>query len=105
MCLGTVFLEIFTPQMVRLVFPRFSSNQVQLCVHLTRILLPRQIFFYAGGIVSAVLLSKRMFLYPALSPALYNVFIIAGGVIGAKAFGISSLAYGALARSFRARSS
>ncbi len=98
-CLGTVFLEIFTPQMVRLVFPKFSSDQVQLCVHLTRILLPGQIFFYAGGIVSAVLLSKRMFLYPALSPALYNVFIIAGGVVGAKAFGISSLAYGALAGS------
>ena len=96
-CLGTVFLEIFTPQMVRLVFPKFSADQVQLCVHLTRILLPGQIFFYAGGIVSAVLLSKRMFLYPALSPALYNVFIIAGGVVGAKAFGISSLAYGALA--------
>ncbi len=98
-CLGTVFLEIFTPQMVRLVFPKFSADQVQLCVHLTRILLPGQIFFYAGGIVSAVLLSKRMFLYPALSPALYNVFIIAGGVVGAKAFGISSLAYGALAGS------
>ncbi len=98
-CLGTVFLEIFTPQMVRLVFPKFSSDQVQLCVHLTRILLPGQIFFYAGGIVSAVLLSKRMFLYPALSPALYNVFIIAGGLVGAKAFGISSLAYGALAGS------
>ena len=96
-CLGTVFLEIFAPQMVRLVFPKFSADQVQLCVHLTRILLPGQIFFYAGGIVSAVLLSRRMFLYPALSPALYNVFIIAGGVVGAKAFGISSLAYGALA--------
>ena len=65
-------------------------------MHLTRILLPGQIFFYAGGIVSAVLLAKRMFLYPALSPALYNVFIILGGVVGAKTFGISSLAYGAL---------
>ncbi len=98
-CVGTIFLEIFTPQLVRLVFPKFSVDQIDLCVHLTRILLPGQIFFYAGGIVSAVLLSKRMFLYPALSPALYNVFIIAGGVVGAKAFGISSLAYGALAGS------
>ncbi|HKD83161.1 MAG TPA: murein biosynthesis integral membrane protein MurJ [Terriglobales bacterium] len=97
LCIGTVFLEIFAPQLVRLVFPKFSADQVDLCVHLTRILLPSQIFFYAGGIVSAVLLSKRMFLYPALSPALYNIFIILGGVLGAKAFGISSLAYGALA--------
>jgi putative peptidoglycan lipid II flippase len=100
LCIGTVFLEIFTPQLVHLVFPKFSTDQVGLCVHLTRVLLPGQIFFYAGGIVSAVSLAKRMFLYPALSPALYNVFIILGGVVGAKTFGISSLAWGALAGAF-----
>ena len=99
LCLGTVLLEVFTPQLVRLVFPKFAADQVELCVHLTRILLPGQIFFYAGGIVSAVLLSKRMFLYPALSPALYNVFIILGGVLGARSLGIASLAFGALAGS------
>jgi putative peptidoglycan lipid II flippase len=96
LCVGTVFLEIFAPQLVRLVFPKFSADQVELCVHLTRILLPSQIFFYAGGVISAVLLSKRLFLYVALGPALYNIFIIAGGVVGAGAIGISSLAYGAL---------
>ena len=95
-CLGTVLLEIFTPQIERLIFPHFSPEQLQLCVHLTRILLPGQIFFYAGGIVSAVLYSRRMFLYPALSPILYNVFIILGGLVGARRFGIESLAYGAL---------
>jgi putative peptidoglycan lipid II flippase len=97
LCVGTVFLEIFAPQLVRLVFPKFAPDQVALCVHLTRILLPSQIFFYGGGIVSAVLQQKRMFLYPALSPALYNVFIIAGGLLGARALGVYSLAYGALA--------
>ncbi len=100
-CLGTVLLEIFTPQLERLIFPHFSADQLQLCVHLTRILLPGQIFFYAGGIVSAVLFSRRMFLYPAFSPIFYNLFIIVGGVIGARRFGISSLAYGALVRRVR----
>ena len=95
-CFGTVLLEIFTPQLERLIFPHFSRDQLQLCVHLTRILLPGQIFFYAGGIVSAVLYSRRMFLYPAMSPILYNVFIIFGGVVGARRLGIESLAYGAL---------
>jgi putative peptidoglycan lipid II flippase len=99
-CLGTVLLEIFTPQIERLIFPHFSADQLQLCVHLTRILLPGQIFFYAGGIVSAVLFSRRMFLYPAFSPIFYNLFIIVGGVIGARRFGISSLAYGALVGAF-----
>src|ERR1700743_3670207 len=66
---GTVVMEIFTPRIVRLAFHDFSPDQVELCVHLARILLPGQIFFYAGGIVSAVLQAKRLFLYPALSPA------------------------------------
>ena len=64
------------------------------------ILLPGQIFFYAGGIISAVLLSRRMFLYPALSPVFYGSFIILGGLIGAHRFGIAALAYGALTGSF-----
>ncbi len=95
-CFGTILLELFTPQIERLIFPHFSLEQLDLCVHLTRILLPGQIFFYAGGIISAVLLSKRMFLYPAFSPMFYNVFIILGGLVGARSFGISALAWGAL---------
>ena len=71
-----------------------------MCVYLTRILLPGQIFFYAGGIVSAVLYSRRMFLYPALSPVFYGSFIILGGLLGAHKYGIAALAYGALAGSF-----
>jgi putative peptidoglycan lipid II flippase len=97
MIVGTVLTEIFTPQFVRWMFRGFSPAQVGLTVHLTRILLPAQIFFYVGGVVSAVLLSHRLFLFPAFGPLLYNVFIIAGGVIGGRHFGISSLAYGALA--------
>jgi putative peptidoglycan lipid II flippase len=94
---GTILTEIFTPQFVRWMFHGFSPAQVDLTVHLTRILLPAQIFFYVGGVVSAVLLSHRLFLFPAFGPLLYNVFIIVGGVIGARRFGIASLAYGALA--------
>jgi len=73
---------------------------MELCVHLTRILLPAQIFFYVGGVVSAVLLSRRLFLFPAFSPLLYNAAIIVGGVLLSHRFGIASLAYGALAGSF-----
>jgi putative peptidoglycan lipid II flippase len=105
MIIGTIFTEIFTPQFVRWMFgptsshAGFSEAQIELCVHLTRILLPAQIFFYVGGVVSAVLLSHRLFLFPALGPLLYNVFIIFGGVIGGHRMGIASLAYGALAGS------
>ena len=102
MVIGTLISEIITPQFVRWMFgpssshAGFSPDQIELCVHLTRILLPAQIFFYVGGVVSAVLLSHRLFLFPAFGPLIYNVFIILGGVVGGHRFGIASLAYGAL---------
>ncbi len=98
--IGTVLVEMFTPQIARLIFPKFDAQQMELCIYLTRVLLPGQIFFYAGGVISAVLLSRRMFLYPALSPVLYGSSIIVGGLLGAHRFGIAALAYGALAGSF-----
>lgn len=100
MIVGTILTEIFAPQFVRWFVKGFSPEKIELCVHLTRILLPAQIFFYVGGVVSAVLLSHRLFLFPAFGPLIYNVFIILGGVIGGKHFGIQSLAYGALIGSF-----
>src|SRR5580765_9024728 len=50
--------------------------------------------------MSAVLLSHRLFLLPAFGPLIYNVFIILGGVVGGRHFGIASLAYGAMVGSF-----
>ncbi|MGA3194051.1 MAG: murein biosynthesis integral membrane protein MurJ [Terriglobales bacterium] len=96
---GTILAEIFTPQFAGWMFHGFTPEQMTLCVHLTRILLPAQIFFYVGGVVSAVLLSHRLFLLPAFGPLIYNIFIIGGGVALAHRFGIASLAYGALAGS------
>jgi putative peptidoglycan lipid II flippase len=97
---GIIVTEIFTPQISRQLFPKFNAEQMQLCIHLTRILLPAQLFFYVGGVVSAVLLSRRLFLFPAFGPLLYNAAIIVGGVLFARRLGIASLAYGAVAGSF-----
>lgn len=100
MIVGTIVAEIFTPQFLRWYVKDFTPDKIALTVHLTRILLPAQIFFYVGGVVSAVLLSHRLFLFPAFGPLLYNLFIILGGVIGGQRLGIASLAYGALIGSF-----
>jgi len=100
MVVGTIIAEIFTPQFLRWYVKDFTPDKIELCVHLTRILLPAQIFFYVGGVVSAVLLSHRLFLFPAFGPLIYNLFIILGGVIGGRHFGIASLAYGAVIGSF-----
>jgi putative peptidoglycan lipid II flippase len=47
-----------------------------------------------------VLLSRRLFLFPALGPIFYNVFIILGGVVLSSRLGIASLAVGAVAGGF-----
>lgn len=93
---GIALAEIFATPILRIYFRDFSPEQLQLCVHLTRILLPTQVFFYVGGVASAVLLSKRLFLWPAFGGVFYNLFIILGGVLLASRVGIASLAYGAL---------
>jgi putative peptidoglycan lipid II flippase len=94
---GVLILELFTPQIVRLLFRGFSPEQLGQCVYLTRILLPAQLFFLVGGVVSAVLLSRRLFLFPALGPLIYNAGIILGGVLLSRQLGIASLAVGAVA--------
>jgi putative peptidoglycan lipid II flippase len=97
---GIILAEIFAPQLNHLMFSKFTPEQLALCVHLTRILLPAQLFFYVGGVVSAVLLSRRMFLLPAIGPVIYNGGIILGGLLFSHRLGIASLAYGAVAGAF-----
>src|SRR3954470_13763634 len=94
---GVVIAEIFAPQLVRMIAPHFTIAQAELCTWLTRILLPAQLFFYVGGVISAVLISHRMFLFPSLTPIIYNAGIIAGGLLLSRQYGIASLAIGAVA--------
>ena len=98
--LGIVLGEIFAPQLVGVMFKKFTPQQFELCVFLTRVLLPAQAFFYIGGVVSAVLLARRLFLLPALGPLIYNGAIILGGLFFSRSLGIASLAYGAVAGAF-----
>ena len=97
---GIIIAAIFAPQLDAFMFQGFNAEKLALCVHLTRILLPAQLFFYVGGVVSAVLLSRRLFFLPAFGPLVYNVGIILGGVLFSHRIGIAALAYGAVAGSF-----
>ena len=94
---GALAAGIFAPQIVRHMFHGFGANEVQLCVYLTRILLPQPLFFFVGGVIAAVLLSKRMFLIPSLTSIIYTICIIAGGILLSNRIGIASLAVGATA--------
>lgn len=96
--LGAAILlaEIFASSYTRIFFPGFDAEKAALCTRMTRILLPGQLFFFAGGILAAVQMVRKQFTYQAIAPLLYNVGIIAGAVLLARYCGVSSLAIGAL---------
>ncbi len=102
--LGTaiVLAEFAAPVLIRLLLRGFESDPAKaaLCVHLTRILLPAQIFFLAGGVFAAVLLARKQFAVQAVTPLIYNCGIIFGGVLLYRHFGVSALATGAVAGAF-----
>ncbi len=94
---GVVIAEIFAPAYTRVALNFSDPETAALCTHLTRILLPAQLFFFAGGVLGSRLLVRKIFLYQAVTPLIYNLGIILGGVFLAKRFGIDSLAFGVLA--------
>jgi putative peptidoglycan lipid II flippase len=97
--LAVLVAEIFTPLFTRIYFDP-ASPEGQLCTRITRILLPAQLFFFAGGVLASVLLVRKQFSFQAISPLVYNLSIIFGGVILASHMGIPSLGVGALAGAF-----
>src|SRR5262245_26694663 len=94
---GAVVLEIFARQFAALLNPRLDPAALEVCIHYTRILLPAQAFFFAGGLASATLFARGRFGAAALAPLLYNVGIIAGGWLLGGRLGPEGLAWGALA--------
>ena len=94
---GVVAGELLAPRLLRLYLPGFSPAQMRLCIHLTRILLPAQICFGLGAILSALLYARGRFFLPAIAPLIYSLLIICGGVLLRERLGIDSLAWGALA--------
>ncbi len=94
--LATLLLWWWADALIALQFPRFDPATQALTVHLTRIVLPAQICFVAGGIVRAVLMARDRFATQALTPVLYNLGIIAAGLAFAGSLGVEGFAWGAL---------
>jgi len=89
--------ELLAPRLVTLIAPGFKPDQKAQVVFLTRLMLPAQICFYLGSILSAVQYAKGQFLIPSLAPAIYNLGIILGGVLLSSRYGITGFAVGVLA--------
>ena len=92
--------EIFAPLYIHWWFNGFDPVKAALCTRLTRIVLPAQLFFFAGGVFGAVLLVRKQFSVQAFSPLIYNLGTIAGGLFLVHRMGVSSLAIGTLSGAF-----
>jgi len=103
-CLLAVLILIsmaFAPQLIDLIAPGLENeNTIATAVKMTRIILPAQFFFFAGGLLMAVQFSKERFFIPALAPLLYNTGIIAGGLILGPWLGMEGFAWGVLIGAF-----
>jgi putative peptidoglycan lipid II flippase len=94
---------VFTPELVDIATkgrddPAFRSQVVRM----TRIIIPAQLFHLTGGLFMAVQFAKEKFLIPALSPLVYNVGIIIGGLVLGRFLGIGmeGFCWGVLAGAF-----
>ena len=89
--------EIFAPRVATLIAPGFDPAQKERVVFLTRLMLPAQVCFYLGSILSAVQYAKGQFIVPSLAPVIYNLGIILGGVLLSSRYGITGFAVGVVA--------
>jgi putative peptidoglycan lipid II flippase len=102
---GVVLAEIAAPWYVWLANAGFRTDPVRanLCTALTRVILPGQLFFFIGSCLSARLQVRKIFLYQAGAPLIYNLGIILGAVflhkvvVHGKPLGVYSLAIGVVA--------
>lgn len=89
---------VAAPWLVPLLVPGFDPETLAHTTRLTRILLPAQFAFLAGGLVQATLYARERFLAPAMAPLIYNLGILGGGVLLGP--DIDGFAWGALVGAF-----
>ena len=92
---------VFATQLVHAIAPSLEDPQViHMAVKMTRIVMPAQLFFFAGGLFMAVQYARERFFLPALAPLIYNVGIISGGLLLGHRLGMEGFAWGVLGGAF-----
>ncbi|HHE45967.1 MAG TPA: murein biosynthesis integral membrane protein MurJ [Candidatus Moranbacteria bacterium] len=96
----SLFLYFFTPQLMKLIAPGFSSEKMSLAVRLTQVMFLSPLFLGISGIFSGVLISFKRFLIYSLAPIFYNGGIIVGILVFVKIWGPVGLAWGVVLGAF-----
>lgn len=89
---GVIF--IFTPWLIHLIAPGFSSEKKELVVLFTRVMLFSPIIFSISVVIGSILQIFHRFLAYALAPIMYNLGIIFGAIYFVPKFGPLGLAEG-----------
>jgi len=92
--------EIFAPQLVAAIAPGFAPPAKAQTVFLTRLMLPAQVFFYLGSILTAVQYAKGQFVIPSVAGVVYNLGVVLGGLLLSSRFGMTGFAVGVVAGAF-----
>lgn len=97
LCLLIVLAMLAAPQLLRWLAPGRSEPEfLILATRMTRIVLPAQFFFFAGGLLMAVQFARQRFFLPSLAPLVYNAGIIGGGFALASWRGVEGFSWGVL---------
>lgn len=95
----TAAVMIYANPLSRWAAPGLSIDATKRLAFFLRIIAPAQIFFLLGSCYSAVLYLRKQFQVPALSPLVYNAFIIVLGVL-MRHTGMTGFCWGVLCGAF-----
>lgn len=97
MVIGIIIGNIFAPQLIRILVPGFSPENIALTVAMTRIMFFQTFFMALNGISMGILNSYHHFLAPAFGAVMYNLGIIVIGILLSPSLGIMGFAIGVVA--------
>ncbi|MFZ2152434.1 MAG: murein biosynthesis integral membrane protein MurJ [Microgenomates group bacterium] len=98
--LASLLVLIFAKPLSGIIAHGFTPEQLVLMTSLTRILLIAQVFFLISNFLTGMLQVHQVFIIPALSPIVYNIFIILSIFILAPTMGIYGVAIGSVVGAF-----
>lgn len=98
---GFVLLgELLTPQLVWLSAGGLPLADQQLAVRLLRIMMPGVLFLSLASVLSGALYALNRFSFPALTPAVFNLALVAVALALGRRWSVYSMAVGLLAGAF-----
>ena len=95
----TVVAVAFAQPLAHLAAPGLQEQDLARLAFFLRIVFPAQIFFLLGSCLTAILYLRKQFIVPALSPLVYNLLIILGGIL-LRSRGMEGFCWGVLAGAF-----